>query len=890
MSIIHDADNLFPAPERNTESIHCNGTFSESSPRLSHRPSSRFTIGSELDSIIYEHNPVPPPSSFTPPIRHDARSSTLASSLSSLQSNRSSATFGSTTFVASKRDRLRYSWQSLQGDESTRPRINIVRIVSETATASSALPGGEALGFSISPQGRRIACYNSARVFILQTAALPVNISQELALKRRPLAVEVNDVGTVLAILADPHTVHVYSLTGNRSKLLKTCKTDYAGLTIALSPTGALLAVAYEDGVEVFSLASSALSTDRRAVRSPRMDKLTFAHDSGTLLGTTTRKHIAATVILSVPIFPSSHDGLASHEELKEAWCTGMLEPQVVDNSSHAIVLRDSDSTAVDKLFAWNSLKDTFGLIGIDDLQYDNADFPLTVNPPLSTVGGLGAAVQSLPTIDERNSSIAMIINDRTVRLYIVPPELRMGDKCEAHSIDHELEEEFGNPFSDVKWVYSHADLPAPRLDTSAVQGRLLVISPGSSTPIGPDEESIQVQEGGRIIIFDFDPQYAGQPGQVYTFTLGKAPPTLLHDEQLDVEAEVALAKHRTMKQTKVNSMVAQSPLLARSASTPGSNCFTPLSHTSPTTPHSTQNPASASQRPSPTAQTHAAVDDRSIPDSGSALMHDFNEYSGSNNDTCNRTLMPTISGATFLFDHEDESYRYQDVVPSSEAEPANAKEHPLAVYERSYIYTSRLGPQVQRPTHLPRALRRAYERAASQATVWAAHDIRGFSQPPLDPSGNLPPSLADELNTLRIKTDQPQGKPPTLLSEGHYDGQRVEVAEDQLGHSSNDGSSGGTPQISTPGDMSAGDVSSKTCDIRFGLSNPVEELFHVPSATSQRRGLDSSPSSRPRAGHRPDGEEGLWPRKRSRSRRPNRVGSRHEGEHVADEAKCVMM
>ncbi|PNS20835.1 hypothetical protein CAC42_2766 [Sphaceloma murrayae] len=479
---------------------------------------------------------------------------------------RSSRLLTPTTFVPSRQDRVRYSWQSIHGDEPNRPRIHVIKIVSNTATASAGLPGGEAFGFSISPGGRRVAIYNSARVFILQTAALPVNVSQEYSLRRRPLAIEIVDEGGILAVLADEHTINVYDLSHHRVRRLKTFNPDFPTSAIALSPTGGLLAAAYEGGVEVFSLDPNALSTDRRAARSAKMDSLRFSDDGSTLIGTTTRINASATVVISVPVFPSSNDNVPTHEELKEAWCTSMLEPNNIVDSSHATFYREDGNLQNERLFSWNGAEDTFGILNTQDLTYNNVDFPVTITPPLSTCGGLGAAVHSVPAIDERGDTIGMIVNDRTIRLYVIPHPEDDVTKYEAHSIDHELDEEFGCPFSDIRWVRSPANLPAPNKDPSQVSGRLVVVSPGGVVDANIAEESVADIEGGRIILFDFDPQYAGQPGQTFTLTLGKAPPQTLDEQEMDVAQEVALVRRRTTNAT--HKIIQRTPTLGRAAST----------------------------------------------------------------------------------------------------------------------------------------------------------------------------------------------------------------------------------------------------------------------------------------------------------------------------------
>ena len=476
-----------------------------------------------------------------------------------------------TTQIPFNKERVRYSWQSVQDEEPNRPRIHIIKLVSNTATESAGFPQSEAFGFSISPAGRRIAAFNSARLYILQTAALPVGVSQDYALKRRPLAVEILDEGNLIAILADQHTVNLYDLHRQSMVIVRSIKLDFPTDCIALAPTGGLLAAAYEGGIEVFSLDANAMPTDRRAVRSVKMNRMTFSEDGSTILGTTTRINVSSTVTVSVPVFPSAASNVPTHEELKEAWCSELLHPENIRNSSHAVFMRENRATCNDRLFAWNGLADTFGILNVNDMQYGNIDFPVVISPPLSTCGGLGAAIHSCPAIDEHGDTVAMIVNDRTIRLYIVPHKADQDEtSVEAHSIDHELDAGYGCPFSEVRWVYSSAALPSPTSHQTQVQGRLLVTSPGGVADPNLAEEMVDDVEGGRIILFDFDPQFAGQAGQTFSLTLGRNPPQLLEEPQVDVAQEVALVRRRTVNQSKGGGL-AQRPLtLGRAASTFG--------------------------------------------------------------------------------------------------------------------------------------------------------------------------------------------------------------------------------------------------------------------------------------------------------------------------------
>lgn len=498
------------------------------------------------------------------------RQSSTAKSTPPDSSSQRSSTYNpyNTAQVSQNPDRVRYSWQSSQDEEPNRPRIITIRLVSETVSSSAGFPQGEAFGFSISPGGQRIAAYNSARLYILQTTPLPVGVSQDFALKRRPLAVEITDSGTLLAILPDRHTVNIYDLS-HRLRRSRTIKLDFPTYCIALAPTGGLLAAAYDGGVEIFSLDPKALPTDRRAVRSQKMDRLSFSMDGSTLLGTTTRINASSSVVVNVPVFPASPDGVPTSEELKEAWCSELLHPENIRNSSHATFMRENSSTCSDRLFAWNGVTDTFGILNTTDLQYGRADFPVVISPPLSTCGGLGAAIHSCPAIDEHGDTVAMIVNDRTVRLYIVPHKAAEDEVAvEAHSIDHELDEGYGCPFSDARWVYSEASIPGHPFNSAHVQGRLLVTSPGGVGDPDLPEESVPNVEGGRIILFDFDSKFAGQRGETYSLTLGKSPPQMLEEPIIDVADEVALVRRRTVNQSKGGGLSQRPVTLGRAATT----------------------------------------------------------------------------------------------------------------------------------------------------------------------------------------------------------------------------------------------------------------------------------------------------------------------------------
>lgn len=125
------------------------------------------------------------------------------------------------------------------------PTETIINLVSSSISSSSA-PGGEACHFSISPRGVLVLAYNSSRIHIIDIAAPEVHIIRELKILRRPAATTITDDGSTLAVLSTDLQVDLYDLTVYPPKHTRAVTLNHTPRTIALSPSGQVLAAAYE--------------------------------------------------------------------------------------------------------------------------------------------------------------------------------------------------------------------------------------------------------------------------------------------------------------------------------------------------------------------------------------------------------------------------------------------------------------------------------------------------------------------------------------------------------------------------------------------------------------------------------------------------------------------
>ena len=278
-----------------------------------------------------------------------------------------------------------------------RPRQTLINLISVNASSSAALPGAEAFRFSFSPNGQTILALSSSRIYVIDAVTEPLAVRHELKTLRRPLAASATDDGTTLAVLSSKHQANVYHLTEEGVRHVQVLVMDNPPRTIALAPEGTVLAAAYDGGVEVFSLAPTALSTDRRAVRSEGVDTLSFSGDGSMLVGSTQSLEEPSTVVITAPFYTENE--LPPKEVHSRMWTTQILFPQISSISSHAELLQGHTEGDASWIFAYDHGLMSYRAVRTDDTRTGVAYFlnpstnrrfsiPGPITAPTATVCG----------------------------------------------------------------------------------------------------------------------------------------------------------------------------------------------------------------------------------------------------------------------------------------------------------------------------------------------------------------------------------------------------------------------------------------------------------------------------------------------------------------------
>ncbi|KAG5974797.1 hypothetical protein E4U55_008046 [Claviceps digitariae] len=470
-----------------------------------------------------------------------------------------------------------------------RPKQTLIKLVSNSISSSSC-PGGEGMQFGSSSRGHRVLAYNSSRIYVMDVRSRSVRVEREFKIQRRPVSACITDDANILAVLSTELQVDIYDLESSPPSRKHSLILDNSSQTIAISPCGTVLAAAYDGGIEVSSLAASALSAEKRAVKCDAVDTLAFSQDGTQILGSTVHSSPPNTVVLTAPYYDPGSQMMVD-DNLCAMWTTSILFPNTSRDCSHAILLPTSDRGEPEWTLTYDRSFETFRAVRLDDLRngttYFTGPIPKVVSQtkllpctlPATTMQGelVSAGFQGKeiwvygvpedldavpePPSASRDSSVNVSglgrqnstrsipsrrasTRGRDVETDRVPQWQILCDKLRNNMVAGFKVTEIDG-VSSVGWVGQFGD--------SSCKERLVVTATGVTT--GPrllaDEEDISFVDGGRIALLDFD--YGLDNGDVteVTIEVGSDNAEPLTEERRDLATEVAIVRRRTVAQKR---------------------------------------------------------------------------------------------------------------------------------------------------------------------------------------------------------------------------------------------------------------------------------------------------------------------------------------------------
>ncbi|KAJ5523251.1 hypothetical protein N7513_012795 [Penicillium frequentans] len=455
-------------------------------------------------------------------------------------------------------------------DVFLRPRKTLVRLISSSMSSSTAFPQGEVFRFSFSANGHMVLCISSSRIVVLELAGDPVSVKHELQTRRRPLGATILDDGSLLAVLSESYRVNIYRLSDGQAKRVQSIIVNDAPRDLKFSPTGSVLALSFEDSIEVHAVGEETLTTERRAARCLRVDALSFTPDGSMLLGSSVDYVTDGIVTITAPFYTETGTDASPEEVQMRMWTTQILFPEMARGLTHACLISEHDEGDDSWILVYDVQLAAFRAIRVNNVDAGGVYF----SSPFLAEESREMLPAMLPTIDDTGELAALGFQDSEVWLYGVPKRLdvaptdpapdgtsriitRMGGVHHYSSSETprdnlvQLEKLVqqskalirGRRVTDMhgitstRWVHSAPSIKPKR--------RLVSVAPGGVRPQLFGEEDVPV-DGGRILLLDFERSTTDGEEIEFDIEVGETSPTMLLEPDSSLDTEVELQRRRT--------------------------------------------------------------------------------------------------------------------------------------------------------------------------------------------------------------------------------------------------------------------------------------------------------------------------------------------------------
>ncbi|CAG7921385.1 unnamed protein product [Penicillium olsonii] len=459
-------------------------------------------------------------------------------------------------------------------DAFLRPRQTLVKLISSSMSSSTAFPQGEVFRFSFSASGQMVLCISSSRIIILDVATDPVIVKHELKTRRRPLGATIRDDGSLLAVLSSTHRVHLYELSDDEAKHVQVITLNDAPRDIAFSPTGSVLALSFDDSIEVYAVGEEALPTDRRAVRCLRADALSFSPDGSMLVGSSTESSNNGIITITAPFYTETGTDASPEELHMRMWTTQILFPEIIPGFSHACLLAGHEESDYSWVMGYDDQLASFRVLKLNDASGGIVYFASPFFPDESRE----MRPSMRPAVDDSGELVALGFQDSELWIYGVPERLDLtpmaspisgaqveisgtriggihhcGD-CPPRDNLAQLQKIVQQPkilirgrrvtgmhgITSAHWVRT-----ADSTSDKRIRRRLVAVAPGGVRPQALGQEDIPI-DGGRILLLDFERSPKNGGITELDIEVGELEPKILMEPDSSLDTEVELERRRT--------------------------------------------------------------------------------------------------------------------------------------------------------------------------------------------------------------------------------------------------------------------------------------------------------------------------------------------------------
>jgi len=458
-------------------------------------------------------------------------------------------------------------------DVFMRPRRTLIRLISSSMSSSTAFPQGEVFRFSFSANGQLVLCISSSRIVVLDLVADTVTVKYELKTRRRPLGATVHGDGSLLAVLSSSHKINVYSLSDEEVKLIQTITLNDAPRDLIFSPTGSVLALSFEDCIEVHAVGEAALPTERRAARCPRVDAISFTPDGSMVLGSPLDYELDGIVSITAPFYTEPGIDATPQEVQMRMWTTQILFPEITPGFTHACLINGHDESDDTWILGYDIQLAAFRAIKTSNTGMGGVYF---ASPFLAGESREMLPI-TMPTTDEAGEMAALGFHDSEIWIYGIPKRLDIHSTSPTSGPSTNIDNRFGGghhcevrPPPRDNLVQLHKIIQQPKtlirgrqvtnmpgmtaaqwvqsIEKNHFRRRLVSVAPGGVCPQFIGEEDVPI-DSGRMLVLDFERSTTNGEEVELDIEVGEIEPKVLMEPDSSLDTEVELERRRTRLQ-----------------------------------------------------------------------------------------------------------------------------------------------------------------------------------------------------------------------------------------------------------------------------------------------------------------------------------------------------
>ncbi|KAI5305162.1 mitochondrial 5-aminolevulinate synthase [Ascosphaera pollenicola] len=382
----------------------------------------------------------------------------------------------------------------------------------------------------------------------------------ELRVTSRPLYAAITDEGDILAIVPSRDMVIIYDLSGDAPEVLQVIKLTGTPRALTLGPGGSVLAIAYNNQIEVCEVGRDVGPQQRRTIRCQGIESLRFSNDGLTLLGSSLVFNCPKLLIIEIPFSLDMPEDLSFQEACAHHWASEIFVPRTLETFSHSSLIQGGPSLFSKQwIVGYDTTVKAFRLSDIEHCPSGPINF---VGPGIDGIKE-EPAPETVPAINKTGQILAAGFKGSGVWIYGTPQSLEQpmsiqhrrtntgrgpeliqqwkkskrrtnsqrlrkvlhGPRCLIYG--HQLTPENYDTV-DIRWVCDVANEKAP--------DRLALLQ--KTSPLASDDADSDYET--RIALFDFQRWHKNGATESITLEIGKSSHIFLPDPSIGQLSEIS--------------------------------------------------------------------------------------------------------------------------------------------------------------------------------------------------------------------------------------------------------------------------------------------------------------------------------------------------------------